>query len=239
MADLRVNDEFPGGTPGGPIEQVKRAVMVAIKEGLHGSTLGHEMSNTDISVEMEYPLEAKHYPGIWVQFSFTKFTNAGIGHEQLHKVIENPGTPQERVNWETVRAIMFEGTVSLSVVALTNLERDRVSDSLVTMLAYARQPEYVLTDPTRDTKKFRGLATALKNNPYVAIAIDHDNVTPGGQSVTPGVPWDPDTLGYEDSYSFSIIGESNMVFRDDGTYTLRAVIDNGEMLPPPTRFDWQ
>jgi hypothetical protein len=212
--------------------------MTAIKQGLHGTTLGYEMANSEVSVEMEYPMEEKYYPGIWVQFSFTEFVNAGIGHEIVKKVTLNAGTPDERINWETIREIQFKGTVTLTVVALTNLERDRVSDRLVTMLAYARTPEYVLTDPTYDTKQFRGLIGALKDNPYVAIAIDHDTVTPGGQTVTPGVPWDPETLGYEDSYSFQIMGQSNIVFRNDGTYTLRAIAEDSEMDIPPNPFDW-
>ncbi|QZE10463.1 hypothetical protein SEA_SCOOBYDOOBYDOO_117 [Mycobacterium phage ScoobyDoobyDoo] len=238
MADLRVNQEFPGAAPGGIIEQVKRAIMVAIKQGLHGTTLGHDLAGSDVSVDMEYPMTAKHYPGIWVQFTFTEFTNAGIGHEQVRKVIENEGTPKERINWETIREVQFKGTVSLTVVSLTNLHRDRVSDWLVTMLAFARAPQYVITDPSRDTKQFRGFREALKDNPYIAIAVDHDTVTPGGQTVTPGVPWDPDTLGYEDSYSFQILGYSNLVFRNDGTYTLRAVNEDAVMVVDHDPFSW-
>lgn len=230
------NQEFPGGVQGGMIEQVKRAVMVAIKEGLNSTTLGDGMTGSDVAVEMEYPMTSKKYPGIWVQFSFTEFINAGIGHELLQKVVENEGTPQEVINWEVIREIQFKGTVSLTVVALTNLERDRVSDSLVTMLAYARAPEYVLTMPGRNTNQFRGLIRALKDNPYIAIAINHDSVNPGGQTVTPGVPWDPDTLGYEDSYSFEILGQSNIVFKNDGTYTLRAVTWDPKIITP---FEWQ
>jgi len=234
---LRINAEQPGGTPGGVIEAVKRAVMIALKEGLNGSTLGLELSGSEIAVEMEYPMVKQKYPGIWVQFSFSKFINSGVGHELLTKTLENEGTPEERVNWELIREFQFEGTVSLTIMALKSLERDRISDAVVTMLMFARPPEYAITDRNRDTKQFRGLMDALSKNPYVAIAANHDETTPGGQTVTPGVPWDPEQLGYEDTYSFSILGFCNIVFRNDGTYSLRRVDMKGD-LPPVDPDGW-
>lgn len=181
----------------------------------------------------------ENYPGIWVNFSFTEFLNAGIGHELIQRVVEQEATEDtpEVVNWVVIREFQFRGTVTLTLMALTNLERDRLADAVVTMLAFARGPEYVITNEDRDTKQFRTLITELKNNPYVSIAIDHDTVTPGGQSVTPGVPWDEKQLGYEDNYSFSILGQGNIVFRNDGTFTLRA-IDTVEEMNTDNPFDW-
>lgn len=224
----RTNAEQSGGVQGGAIESVKRAVVVALKDALVGTGLD-DVSGSAVAVEMEYPMVAEKYPGIWVQFSFTKFVNAGVGHELLNN---NDG------NWELIREFIFEGTITLSIMALTNLERDRLSDSVLTMLMFSRPPEYVLTDPTKDTKQHRKLYFSLANNPFVAISINHDTVTPGTQTVTPGVPWDPEQLGYEDSYSFMILGQANIVYRNDGTYTLRAVDMEGQLADPPDPFDW-
>lgn len=233
-SEFRENRGIPGGTPGGVIESVKIAVMVALKESLSGTTLGIDMSGSDVAVEMEYPMVPEHYPGIWVQFSFTEFLNSGIGMELPFKETVN-GVEQ----WSILKEFQFKGTVTLTVVALTNLERDRISDRVVTMLMYARVPEHVITMASEDTKQFRTLIGSLASNPYVAMTIDHDTLSPGGQSMTPGVPWDPELPGYEDSYSFSILGQSNIVFRNDGTYTLRAIDLNGQIDAPPSRFDWQ
>jgi hypothetical protein len=234
----RVNAEAPGAVSGGTIESVKRAVMVAVKETLQGTTLD-AASSSAIAVEMEYPMIPEHYPGIWVQFSFTEFMNAGLSHELITSTIVNEGQPDEYTNWELIREFQFKGTITLTIMALTNLERDRLSDAVVTMLMFSRPPEYVLTDATRDTKQFRGLVASLANNPFVSMTLNHDTFTPGGQGMTPGVPWDPELPGYEDSYSFSILGQSNIVFRNDGTYTLRAVNTVEDLEPPPTPFDWQ
>ena len=57
--------------------------------------------------------------------------------------------------------------------------------------------------------------------------------------MTTGVPWDEEIPGYEDTYSFDILGQTNITFKHDGTYTLRAVQGAGSMEPPPSRFDWQ
>lgn len=227
--EFRSNAEIPGGAAGGVIEGVKVAVMVALKESLQGTTLGTDMSGTDVAVEMEYPMVEEYYPGIWVQFSFTEFINAGLGHELPFK---------EGDNWCMLREFQFKGTVTLTIMALTNLERDRISDHVATMLMFARIPEHVITKPNEDIKQFRTLMASLAANPYIAMTIDHDNLQPGGQAMTPGVPFDPELPGYEDSYSFSILGQSNIVFRHDGTYTLRAinVVDD---LEPQDPFDWQ
>lgn len=228
--ERRENREIPGGVQGGVIEQVKRAVMTALKQALMGTVLGRDNTPVDIDVNMEYPMEPETYPGIWVQFSFTEMMNSGIAMEMPWK---------EGDNWVTLREFQFKGTVTLTLMALSNLERDRLADAIVTMLMFARIPQHVLTKPNEDTKQFRSLIDSLANNPYIAMTIDHDQIQPGGQTMTPGVPWDEELAGYEDNYSFSILGQANIVFRRDGTYTLRAVDMNGELEPAPDPDGWQ
>lgn len=228
------------GTSGGPIEATKRAVMVAVRDAVNGTSLDEKVSGSKISVDMEYPMKKTNYPGVWVQFSFTKFMQAGLGHQPMLKTIENVGTPDERVNWEPIREFIFEGRVTLSIVALTSLERDRIADSLAIMLMFSRPPEFAITDPQRDTKQFRQLIDAMVKNPYISITANTDIVTPGGQSMTTGVPWDEELPGYEDSYSFDIQGQTNIVFKNDGTYDLRRVdpYPEEEDRPPPLT-DWR
>lgn len=230
----RTNAEMDGAVSGGVIESVKTGVMVALKEGLLNTTLDG-MAPTDIAVEMEYPMIPENYPGIWVQFSFKQFVNAGLGMELMDVERDENG---QVINWTPIREFQFTGTVTLSLVALTNIERDRLADSVIALLLFARPPSGVITDPNKDTQQFRGLITSLANNPYVSMTVNTDTITCGGQSVTPGVPWDDELPGYEDNYSFDILGQTNIVFRHDGTYTISAI----SLLPdepPPSRFDWQ
>lgn len=218
----RANDALPGSNAG-PIESTKTAIIVSLREAFTGTELGQNVSGSDIFIDMEYPMEKENYPGIWVKFSFTKFARAGIGHQVMTHTVENEGTPDKRINWEPVREFIFEATVTLAVVALTSLQRDRIADVIVVGLMAARPPTTVLTDPQRDTKEHRGLLTALENNPYVSLGINLDQFNPGGQAETTGVPWDPEILGYEDTYSFDLLGQTTIVYRHDGTYTLRGV----------------
>lgn len=230
----RVNAPFPGAGGAGLIETVKRAVVLGLRDAVTGTTLNGLVNGSEITVDMEYPAKVENYPGIWVQFSFSEMVNSGIGHEILTKrVLED-----ETINWEPVREVQFRGRVSLTIVALTSLERDRISDAVISSLLFSRPPEYVLTNPTKDTKQFRQLIAHLAKNPYVSMTINHDELIPGGQSMTVGAPWDQDLPVYEDTYSFDILGQTNITFRSDGTYTLRAVVDAGEMEDPPNKYEW-
>jgi hypothetical protein len=234
----RENTPFPGAGGSGMIETVKRAVMNALREALTGTTLNQMVNGTDVTIDMEYPIEKESYPGIWVQFSFNEIVQAGIGHEPLIRNVLAEATPTspEVVNWETIREFQFKGRVTLTIVALTSLERDRLADVVITMLAFSRTPNTVLTEPTKDTKQLRQLISSLAENPYVSMTINHDQVIPGGQAMTTGVPWDEEIPGYEDSYSFDILGQTNIVFHNDGTYTLRNVAQTPVVV---SRYDWQ
>jgi hypothetical protein len=232
------NAEFPGAGGAGMIETVKRAVMGALREALSGTSLNHLVNGTDVTIDMEYPIQKESYPGVWVQFSFNEIVQAGIGHEPLIRTVVSPATNTvpEVVNWEPIREVQFKGRVTLTIVALTSLERDRIADAVITMLAFSRPPESVITKANEDTKQFRQLIGSLAANPYVCITINHDQIMPGGQAMTTGVPWDEEIPGYEDTYSFDILGQTNIVFRNDGTYILRNVAENPVLV---NRYDWQ
>lgn len=231
----RTNTPFPGAGGAGMIETIKRAVIVGLREAFTGSTLNGLVNGSEITVDMEYPMTKEHYPGVWVQFSFSEMVNAGINHEVIRRVVNDDLS----VNWEPIREFQFKGRVSLTVVALTSLERDRLADAIVSTLMFSRPPEYVINKASEDTKQFRQLITSLANNPYVSMTINHDELIPGGQNTSPGVPWDDEIPGYEDTYSFDILGQTNITFLHDGTYTLRAVTQDPELPDIPTRFDWQ
>jgi hypothetical protein len=215
-AAKRANTPYPGAGGSGMIETVKRAVMNALRESLTGTTLDRQVNGTKVTIDMEYPIQKESYPGIWVQFSFSEIVQAGIGHE--------------------VREFQFKGRVTLTIVALTSLERDRLADAVITMLAFSRPPEMVITNPSKDTKQFRQLIASLAENPYVSLTINHDQIVPGGQAMTTGVPWDEEIPGYEDTYSFDILGQTNIVFKHDGTYSLSNVAETPVMV---SRYDWQ
>jgi len=211
-----VNAQLPRGTEGGVIETVKRAVVTAVRDALTATEMTVE--GRPVHVDLEYPVKEAEYPGIWIQFSPTSLRRAGIGHEAL---VQRDG------EWCPVQEWEVQGRVSLTVVALKNKDRDRISDLVISMLAFARPPDRVITDPARDTKAHRSLLATLAENPYVALSFNSDVIHPGGQTTEFGVPWqtapNSDILAYTDNYSFDILGQFNVLFRHDGVYELTRV----------------
>ena len=235
----RINDTFPGANGSGMIETVKRSIIGALRDALKGTTLNHLVSGSKITVDMEYPMTAEKYPGIWVQFSFSEIQQAGVGWEMLHKEV-TPATLTEAeiINWEPIKEVIFKGRATLTVVALTSLERDRIADGVISMLMFSRVPEHVITKASEDTKQFRQLIASLADNPYISMTLNHDLLIPGGQAMTTGVPWQNDLPAYEDSYSFDIEGQTNIIFKYDGTFSLRRIDLIPEMVIPRP-YEWQ
>lgn len=240
-------DAFAGGEPrpeevynktlpfsaGGVIEAAKRGIMVALREAFANTSLDStQQKDQPLSIDFEYPLTQEDYPGIWVQFSLTDLRRIGLAHEALI---------QENGVWCPVQEWQFAGRVTLTIVALTSLQRDQLADVLITILAFSRPPELpysdggVITQPGQDTRQFRQLMSSLQDNPYVAMTINSDAIRPGGQSVTQGTPWAQEVLAYEDNYSFDLIGQFNVVFRHDGTYSLQRVEAAPQVWQP---FEW-
>lgn len=150
----------------------------------------------DINVSIEYPTEPQHYPGIWVSYSDTQpLQIAGIDHHEF-----TPPTPEgyrrRFTRWR------FAGYASFTLVALTSLERDRLFDEVVRVLAFNREDS--------DTPEFRQY---VENNEFIAANMDFDQVEVQGNSVAPGTPWGTDEMIYEVSINMEIIGE----FVSDGT----------------------
>jgi hypothetical protein len=202
---------------GGIIESVKTSLMEAILDAVSGVTLFQK--GQKVFVSLDYPLIPVHYPGIWVQFSLTKLNRAGMGHEV-------PVQDDNTGNWSFIQEWTFEATATLTVVALDSITRDRISDALIMTLAFARTPQLSATKPQADTKQNRSLITALDENPYVALTLNTDTITPGGESASMGTPWQDDVLTYENNFSIGMLGQFNIAFTNDGLYTLARIDPN-------------
>lgn len=222
----QVNASLPRAAEGGINETIKRAVVTALREGFTGVGMTVINATTDavkpgndvVYIDLEYPMKAIHYPGIWVQFSTTSLKRAGIDQEAWVK--------DDNDQWCPVQEWEVQGRVNLNVVGLKNKDRDRIADTIIAMLAFSRPPNVVITKP-EDINQHRALKTALSQNPHVAMTLNTDLIFPGGQSANIGVPWQApgqsDTLAYEDLYAFDLLGQFNVMFKHDGTYTLSRI----------------
>lgn len=224
-AAYTINEPLPK-SQGGIIEAVKRAVVIALRDAVQGMDL--RLDGKKLYIDLEYPMEEAQYPGIWVQFSATQLTRAGISHEL--PIRHGDG-------WALIQEWMFTGRITLSLAAMKSLDRDRLADLIISNLAFARAPDLILTKPEEDTKQYRSLITALGQNPYVSITLNTDTILPGGQDVNPGAPWagGDNVLVYTDSYAVDALGYFNVLFANDGTYTLSRLDVVNEMMPANTR----
>lgn len=210
MSDFVPNQTFPGNQ-GGPIEAAKRGVVMALRQTVNGTTLSDE---GNIRVDMEYPSREESYPSIWVQFSLTRLKNAGMGHE--HYTDEG-----------LVREWMYEGKVNLTLLFLSSKERDQMSDALITIFAFSRPASTLSTHNViverEGGSEYSSFFSSLDDNQYLSMTLNSDEIRPGGQSINVGTPWDPDTLVYEDNYSFDVMGQFETVIDDTGLYRVRRV----------------
>lgn len=178
----------------GLIEGVKRSVITALNKALDeeyadpSGVIPRVVGN----IEMEYPLEKVKYPGIWVEFSFTEVRRAGIAEMHYREETTESGQPYHR------RAMtgFFKGTVTLTIVALSSVERDKIADAISNLYLFADADD--LSDRFFDS---------MASDEYIRIIANKDRLNPRGQSATVGTPWDPAEVVYQDGYSFDIQGQ--------------------------------
>ena len=227
-----LNEPLPRAwSAGGLIEAVKRCVIMGLRESFNNSSLGG--TDTEYYIDIEYPTDVNKYPGIWVQFAIEQLSRAGLAMETW--------TKDER-GWGPIQEWSFNGRITLTIAARSSKDRDRLADTVIAELAFARPPDLVLYNPATNANQRRGLITALDENPYVSMTLNTDVVNSGGQTVTTGTPWAQNVLLYEDNYSVGCHGQFNIRFSFDGVYELAEIrtrptimADNVEYFPEQWR----
>lgn len=137
---------------------------------------------------IEYPVDRAAYPGVWVDFDPSdQLVNVGIGHAEYEEV---DGAFNKYNRWE------FRGHATYTIVALSSLERDRIFDELVRVIAFG------LLEPQRSV--FR---QTIDSNQFIAAIMNYDNIEVGGSSANPGTPWDSSEIIYEITLSMGCRGE--------------------------------
>jgi hypothetical protein len=184
-----------------PVESLKRSIMLALRDAIDanlpsGDTLRRVIEN----VVLEYPSKQTSYPGLWINFSFTSLRRAGL-------------VPEFRTS-EGRRFMLwaFEARVTVNIVALTSLERDRLADAVVEMLAFGDL-----------SPAGRVFWDKLSDQPGIWFNANKDEITPNGQTVTIGTPWLDDQLAYEDAYSFNLSGQFGSDLETGQTTILREI----------------
>ena len=209
-----VNEPLPRAwAQGGMIEAVKRCVITGLRQQFNNTSL--ESTDQQFYIDIEYPTKETEYPGIWVQFSIEKLSRAGLGMETW--------TQDDGGNWGPIHEWMFTGRITLTTCAITSKDRDRLADVVLANLAYARPPDMVIYNQSTNANQFRGLITALNENPYVKMTLSTDIIQSGGEQATQGTPWAPNILLYENTFAVDCQGQFNLRYSLDGVYTLAEI----------------
>jgi hypothetical protein len=133
---------------------------------------------------LEYPVSPAAYPALWVTYAPAQLQTAGISYT------ENDAAGNWYARWR------FSGTISFTVAALANNERDLIYDQLVSIIAFASQSQVPST--------FRQF---VENSPLLEVTWSYDSLESSGHSEAPGTPWGTIEVIYEDTVSIQVTGE--------------------------------
>lgn len=167
---------------------LKTAIVEALT-GTFNSTYP-EADFRGVNVGIEYPVKQSNYPGLWINYEDTDALHvAGIGHKE-YTVDSTTHNFIEVTRWR------FTGTITITVVALSSLEKDRLYDEVVRTFAFGRENQAI--------SQFRN---SIEQNDLIAMNVNFDELTPSGDGAAQGTPWQTDEYIYEKSLSMDVIGE--------------------------------
>lgn len=166
--------------------RVKAAVTEALQATFDSAY--PEPDFRSVNVTIEYPYKEVKLPMLLVTYEDTgRLTVAGINHQEF--VNDVNGNPHRYTRWK------FTGTITITAMANSSQERDRLYDEVVRMFAFSRDEVAV--------GEFRAMIEA---NDFVGLNINFDSLQASGDAVGE-VPWATGDLLYEISLSMDVVGE--------------------------------
>lgn len=184
------------------------------------------------NINIDFPLTEADYPAIIVRFYERDIHNAGVGHVEFFESETNPG------RWNKYKHYLYQGDIEFAVYALSSVDRDLISDSIVEILAMGELTTYTNTFLQRI---YAPDATAEPVSVDHMINLNTDQIQGFGETQIP-VPWaSEDELVYQTSYRIGIHGEIYSLTPADGAgYGLVERVDqfpyndaDGEPVPDP------
>lgn len=161
----------------------KKAAVDATKAAFGASHREADFRN--IYVSIEYPIDKASYPGIWVNFD-----PIGALNPVAHGYYELDGSNRKVFRWS------FAGVIEWTIVAMSSLERDRLFDAVVGMIAFGH-----------DGGNYGDFRSAISNHPLIGLTPNYDEIDQRAFGASPGTPWQTDEVLYEGTISVDAIGE--------------------------------
>jgi hypothetical protein len=190
----------------------KSYVKAAIVEALREVFLNHPDSKLrKTKVSIEFPTSQLSYPAIVVRFVERSIENAGVGHVEFLFVESDDPVAFK------FRHYLYHGDIEFGVYALSSLDRDLISDTLVQTLSMPDMAEYTENFFSRiyypinieaDPNGAPGSDEDPRNkHRWNYLNLNTDRLSPMGETQTPQ-PWlSEDQLVYQSSYRVGIMGE--------------------------------
>jgi hypothetical protein len=167
--------------------EVKRAVVKAFQAVFHNENEyypGYKSSEllTKSHITIEYPQRPEQYPSLIVGFQESELKSAGIGHLDTY----GDGTVAQK--W------LFFGKITVEIFALTSMDRDFISDSVVNMLSFGR----VMGIPFR---------RMIEQESRVDLQLSVGSLEPVAEQTMSGASWGlTDQRIYTVGYNFGCMG---------------------------------
>lgn len=171
----------------GITKSLKTMFVLATRAGLSSNLLQSVdpvISKAKNNVSLDYPVTQLEYPGIWLTTSFNSLKWNSINGELIH-----PDGYKYNIG-------EFDATINFEVIALSNEERDAMTDALANMVMFGSLET--------DSDAFYRF---LVEEPYIALTPLLGEVKLSQDGVNIGTPWDPNQIAYTKTISFSVVGE--------------------------------
>lgn len=155
-------------------------------------------------VTIETPFTEAHYPAIVIRFYERTIKNMGVGHQEWFPDEEVGGTGPLDSRFIRYKHSIYTGDVEFAIYALSSLERDLLSDSLVQIISMSEMEPYTSTFLQRIYYPNLNTEPGAQNH---MINVNTDVISGMGETQAPA-PWQPeDVLVYQAAYRLGVMGE--------------------------------
>jgi hypothetical protein len=176
----------PGSNVSGFLRTIKASAVEAIKASFLAAYPEPDPAGgqQELYVSIEYPVDEANYPAVWVDYEGAELRTVGIAYT------ETDASGNVFTRWT------FAGHITFTVVAMSSNERDMLYDQLISMTAFASQPDA--------PSSFRQNVEA---NDLVACVWSFDTVEERPPAAAPGTPWGSMDVIYERGFALQVKGE--------------------------------
>lgn len=183
----------------------KTYYKTAIQEALAAVFAAHKdqiLSRTKVT--LDYPREDAELPCVIVRMHERDIQNFGVGHEEHIRLDGPDGKPESEGIFRFMHSL-FHADIEYAVLALSSVDRDYVSDTVVQTLMMGKLEAYT-------NRFFERIYPDERTAEYPdaiwhTLAINSDKIEGGGETTAP-TPWmSEDDLLYGTTYRTGSLGE--------------------------------